>query len=179
MVVSNSFLYFSIWWFLNFFFDSYPRSLENNQVRFKDGTLVKHTDEATYLGGILTKSVNISTEISSRIASATATWKSLDMFWTQACCSLKNKILIYNAVIRSKLLYALETVEIPTSQISRLEAFQLKGLRKILGMVTTYILIGPIRMKKSSDERTYRWPPGGKIKPFRAYSPLCGNEELR
>ena len=111
----------------------------NNQVRFKDGTLVKHTDEATYLGGILTKTVNISTEISSRIASATATWKSLDMFWTQACCSLKNKILIYNAVIRSKLLYALETVEIPTSQISRLEAFQLKGLRKILGMVTTYI----------------------------------------
>ena len=70
----------------------------NNQVRFKDGTLVEHTDEATYLGGILTKSVNISTEISSRIASATATWKSLDMFWTQACCSLKNKTLIHNAV---------------------------------------------------------------------------------
>ena len=111
----------------------------NNQIRFKDGTLVRHTDEATYLGGILTKSVNISTEISSRIASATATWKSLDLFWKQACCSLKNKILIYNAVIRSKLLYALETVEIPASQISRLEAFQLKGLRKILGMVTTFI----------------------------------------
>ena len=111
----------------------------NNQVRFKDGTLVKHTDEATYLGGILTKSVDISTEISSRIASATATWKSLDLFWEQACCSLENRILIYSAVIRTKLLYALETVEIPASQISRLEAFQLKGLRKILGMVTTYI----------------------------------------
>ena len=111
----------------------------NNQIGFKDGTLVRHTDEATYLGGILTKSVNISTEISRRIASATATWKSLDLFWKQACCSLKNKVLIYNAVIRSKLLYALETVEIPASQISRLEAFQLKGLRKILGMVTTFI----------------------------------------
>ena len=68
----------------------------NNQIRFKDGTVVRHTDEATYLGGILTKSVNISTEISSRIASATAPWKSLDLFWKQACCSLKNKILIYN-----------------------------------------------------------------------------------
>ena len=83
--------------------------------------------------------MNISTEISSRIASATATWKSLDLFWKQACCSLKNKILVYNAIIRTKLLYTLEIVEIPASQISRLEAFQLKGLRKILGMVTTYI----------------------------------------
>ena len=84
-----------------------------------------------YLGGVLTKQVNIASEISSRIASAMATCKSRDIFWKEAQCSLRNKILIYNAVIKSKLLYALETLEIPTSLLSRLEAFQLKGLRKI------------------------------------------------
>jgi len=110
-----------------------------NQVRFSDGSLVKHSEECTYLGGILTKKVNIAAEISSRIASAMATWRSLDMFWKEACCSLRNKLLIYNAVIRTKLLYGLETLELPISQISRLEAFQLKGLRKILKMVTTFV----------------------------------------
>ena len=46
-------------------------------------------------------------------------------------------------MIRTKLLYALETVEIPASQISRLEAFQLKGLRKIWAW-SLLILIDPI-----------------------------------
>ena len=61
------------------------------------------------------------------------------MFWKEACCSLRNKLLVYNAVIRTKLLYGLETLELPTSQTSRLEAFQLKGLQKILNMVTTFV----------------------------------------
>ena len=92
-----------------------------------------------YLGGVLTKTVNIASEISNRIASAMSTWRCLDIFWKEAKCSLKNKVLIYNAVIQSKLLYALETIEIPTHLLSRLEAFQLKGLRKILRMSTTYV----------------------------------------
>ena len=110
-----------------------------NRIVFKDGSSMKHADETTYLGGVLTRKVNIASEISSRIASAMATWKSLDIFWKEAQCSLKNKILIYNAVIHSKLLYALETVEIPTHLLSKLESFQLKGLRKILGMATTFV----------------------------------------
>ena len=100
---------------------------------------MKHVEEAVYLGWILTKHVNIASEVSNRIASAMATWKSLDIFWKEAQCSTRNKILIYNAVIQSKLLYALETIEIPVALLSRLESFQLKGLRKILGMTTTYI----------------------------------------
>ena len=112
---------------------------DRNRIVFKDGSSMKYADKATYLGGVLTRKVNAASEISSRIASAMATWKNLDIFWKEAQCSLKNKILIYNAVIHSKLLYALETVEIPTHLLSKLENFQLKGLRKIFGMVTTYI----------------------------------------
>ena len=44
--------------------------------------------------------------------------------------------MIYNAVIQSKLLCALETIEIPVALLSRLESFQLKG--KIVGMTATY-----------------------------------------
>ena len=101
----------------------------HNIIRFRDGSQMKHADEVIYLGGIFTKQVNIASEISSRIASAMAIWKILDIFWKEVQCSLRNTILIYNAVIKSKFLYALETLEMPTSLLSRLEAFQLKDLR--------------------------------------------------
>ena len=65
-----------------------------NQVRFSDGSQVKHSEECN-LGGILTRNVNIAAEITSRIASATATWRSLDMVWKEACCSLRSKLLQY------------------------------------------------------------------------------------
>ena len=58
--------------------------------------------------------------------------------------------LIYNAIIQSKLLYALETIEIPVALLSRLESFQLKGLRKILGMTTTYF------NRANTNEEVYR-----------------------
>ena len=52
----------------------------HNCIRFKDGSRMKHVEEAVYLGGILTKHVNIASEVSNRIASAIAAWKSLDFF---------------------------------------------------------------------------------------------------
>ena len=80
----------------------------DNRVQFKDGTL-RHTDEATYLG-ILTKTHFYRNFNPSCL---TATWKSLDLFWKQTCCSLKNNILMCNSLIRTKLLNAFETVEMP------------------------------------------------------------------
>ena len=111
----------------------------NSHVRFRDGSLVPHVDEVTYLGGTLTSQVSVAREISSRISSTMATWKSMDIFWRHAQCSVRNRLQVFNSVIKSKLLYGLETLEIPSAQMSRLEAFHLKGLRKILGMQTTFV----------------------------------------
>ena len=49
------------------------------------------------------------------------------------------KLNIYNAVIRSKLIYGLDSIQINESQRRELVAFQLKGLRHICKMATTYI----------------------------------------
>ena len=95
-------------------------------------TTVPHAEEITYLGGSLTSNISTANEVSNRISAAMATWKKLDVFWKQAQCSTGNKIGIFDAVVKSRLLYGLETLEIPKSQMSRLEAFHLKGLRKIL-----------------------------------------------
>ena len=64
---------------------------------------------------------------------------SLRIFWKQAHCSAGNKIRIFDAVVKSRLLYVLQTLEIPDAQMSRLEAFHYKGLRQILRMETTFM----------------------------------------
>ena len=46
--------------------DNAPRyqwQIGRNQVRFSDGSQVTHSEECTYLGGILTRNVNIAAEI--------------------------------------------------------------------------------------------------------------------
>ena len=46
---------------------------------------------------------------------------------------------MYSALIRSKVMYGLESAEVKEAGLRRLNVFQLKGLRQILGIVTTYV----------------------------------------
>ena len=88
------------------------------------------------MGVILEEKANQDTEISERIRQANIVWNRLYKYWR---CSNKKKLQVWNAVIRSKLTYGLVTVQINTDKASRLDAFQLKGIRRILGWKTTYI----------------------------------------
>ena len=51
----------------------------------------------------------------------------------------KFKLRVYNAVIRAKLMYGLETAQLNDSHLKRLNTSQLKGSRKIAKMDTTYV----------------------------------------
>ena len=48
-------------------------------------------------------------------------------------------MLIYDAITRSKLLYGLETVQLTEATAKKLDVFQLKGLRQILRLQTTFV----------------------------------------
>ena len=65
--------------------------------------------------------------------------KKLDIFWLETKCNKKWKLLVYNAVITTKLLYGLETLEPTESAGKLLNTVQLKGLRKIRQVHTTFI----------------------------------------
>eukprot|EP00975_Prorocentrum_lima_P010749 2283458-Prorocentrum_lima.AAC.1 len=67
------------------------------------------------------------------------TWKRLDEFWLRGASTNSFKILVWNAVIRSKLLYGLESLQLNRSHRDMLDVFHLKGLRKILRLTTTYV----------------------------------------
>ena len=66
--------------------------------------------------------------------------------------------MIFDAVIKSKLLYGLETTELPKSCKKRLDAFQIKGLRKILGFNHTNWDRTPTNKKilETATEEAYR-----------------------
>ena len=63
----------------------------------------------------------------------------LDLFWRHSNCPLRFKLTAMDAVLKSKLLYGLETAQLNPSDIQKLDTFQLKGLRKILKITTTYV----------------------------------------
>ena len=67
------------------------------------------------------------------------TWKKLAEFWKHSDCSIKQKLVVYDAIIRTKLIYGFESVQVNDTLKSKLDAFQLKGLRQILKIQTTYV----------------------------------------
>ena len=94
---------------------------------------------AKYLGGTITKSASAKTEIENRISETTGVAKALGIFWKKAKCSTAWKINVYNAVVVAKLTYGLEGLQFNESVGKRLDTFQMRGLRHILGIPPTFI----------------------------------------
>ena len=89
--------------------------------------------------GFLTKIVDSKNEIRKHISATMTVPKKLDIFWLRANCNKKWKLFVYNSVTARKLLYGLESLE-PTDATGKLlNTFQLKGLRKILQLHTSFI----------------------------------------
>lgn len=109
-----------------------------DQVRFADGTLVPQAESVTYLGSAISKNVNSNLEVNKRIAAALQVKRKLDLFWKQARCSCKLKLLAYNSIVITKLTYGLETIQLTSGQLNRLDAFQIKGFRQILWLKHPY-----------------------------------------
>ena len=117
------------------------------QQTFADGKEIKENSSTIYLGKELNNKANIREEVSNIIREVSKTWHRLNEYWKAANASRKWKITVFDAVIRNKLLYALKSAELPKSQINRLDAFQIRGLRGILKMKH------PFHDRKSTDEK--------------------------
>ena len=54
-------------------------------------------------------------------------------------CQVNLKLNVYHAVIITKLLYGLETLQCTNKIMGNIDVFQMKGLRKVLGIPPTLI----------------------------------------
>lgn len=108
-------------------------------LKFGDGTPVKKAKEYEYLGVLLHHTGNIHQEILHRLRMAHVAWKRLEDYWAKSKATRRQKLIIYNAIIKSKVMYGLESAHLTMTWLQKLNTFQLRGLRKILRMVTTFV----------------------------------------
>ena len=107
----------------------------DNKIKFGNGQELQRTQSTIYLGTEINAAADPTLEVQRRMAEVCVTWKKLDTFWKHSNTPTKIKIQIYDAVIRSKLVYGLESLQLTKAWQNRINAFQLKGLRKILKLL--------------------------------------------
>ena len=94
---------------------------------------VKRVDSAMYLGNRLNKRASIKEEITFQMQQVTITWKRLQAYWKATHARKKWQLIAYDAIVKSKLLYGLETAHVGLADLKRIDAFQIRGIRQIPG----------------------------------------------
>ena len=84
----------------------------NDKINLKDNTPLEAVEKAMYLGVNITNKADTITEVNNIIVSTRETLTALNAFWHKTNCPMKWKLLVYNAIIISKLTYGLETLQI-------------------------------------------------------------------
>ena len=108
-------------------------------IKYPNGEEVTQKDTVEYLGAMLNIKGDIRKEVQYRIAMCGAVLKKLDIFWLHTKCPLRWKLLAHDAIIRSKLLYGLDSAELTPAILDKIDVFQLKGIRKIMKWKTTFV----------------------------------------
>ena len=111
----------------------------SNVIKFADGQKLNRVEETTHLGHQITQEMDVKHEIQHKMHQTLKMWFELDTFWKTTVCSNRWKLQVYDAILTNKLLYGLETVHLTQTQQKKVNAFQLRGLRKILGLSTTFV----------------------------------------
>ena len=88
----------------------------------------------TYLGSSINSNGAMDKELDCRVGKPAAAFNQLGKIWRSKKFSLKTKMRFYNSNVLSNLLYGCETWHIKTSQEKKLDAFDSKCIRKILGI---------------------------------------------
>ena len=85
---------------------------------------------------ICASDMSMEPELNARVSKATGAFKKLNSMkvWGDKIISRGVKLILYKVVVLSTLLYGCETWALTRKQESRLEVFQMKCLRRILGI---------------------------------------------
>jgi hypothetical protein len=91
-----------------------------------------------YLGAMLNSDVSNSSELSRRIGMAKADILTLSKVWGHAALTRMRKLYIYTALIESKLLYSVSSMCLSIAEQRKLDGFQNRCLRRIVGIKPAY-----------------------------------------
>jgi len=86
----------------------------------------------TYLGGLLSKDANITSELGRKIGYAMHSFSNLQRIWSHGNLPIRRKLALFKSLILSKLQYGLESVWLNQCERKQLDAFHCKCLRRIM-----------------------------------------------
>ena len=87
-----------------------------SQVKFPDSSEVTKHDQIKYLGATFNATLDVTAIAKQKLAEAAATMRTLKPLWADTHISTSWKLVVYNAVIRSRVFYTLETLELTEGQ---------------------------------------------------------------
>ena len=108
------------------------------RIHFMEGNVVPIQTQADYLGGRIKDTGDHKPEIQHRITATWATLRKLDLLWGKSTASMKWKTRVHDAVTVAKLMYGLASLPRTKADRRKIDAFQMKGLRKILHIKNPY-----------------------------------------
>ena len=109
-----------------------------HKIHFKQGNSVPIQTQADYLGGKFKNTGDHKPKLRHRISATWNTVRRLDILWGKSRASTKWKIRVYDAVIVTKLMYGLTSIPLSRADANKLDAFHMRGLRKILKVKHPY-----------------------------------------
>lgn len=107
--------------------------------------MVKNKKEAKYSGCNLNNKSDITKELAPRMGATAAVWKKAGLVLEKIQLQQKHKLIIYDAIVRAKLVYGLETAQINKSDKDKNDIFYLRGLRKIMNWPTTWETLNKVK----------------------------------
>ena len=136
------------------------------------GAKVKKKHSTIYLGACINDTDNPKENVKARLGACFAVLNKLHHFWKHSNCPSRFKLNVFHAVIRSKLVYSLEAVQLTPALLGKLNALQFKGLRKILNIEHTYINRANTNvsiLQTASSHKNPSGKPNKNIRPFSEY----------
>ena len=104
-----------------------------------DGSVIGPSDVMTYLGAAIYADGGARNELNRRIGAAWADFSKLARLWRHTSLPKARKLQIFNAIIASRLLYSLSSAWLNVAEIRRLNGFQCRCLRVIMGIKASFI----------------------------------------
>jgi hypothetical protein len=108
-------------------------------LHLPDGTDSSPKEAMTYLGSIITNDGRAKPELIRRLGAARAAFRELARLWRHSALGRLRKLEIFNAIVRSRVLYGLCTFVLNVSERRKLDGFQNRCLREIWGIKSAYL----------------------------------------
>lgn len=103
----------------------------------RDGSIIPQVHSARYVGCDINDQADAGRDIANRIRTCTGKCRRLEFLWKHTGCPKGRTDQAWDAVVRPKLLYGLEALQIVPPLLSKIEIVHLRGLTQILKITST------------------------------------------